>query len=411
MKIVRIIARLNVGGPAKHVIWLTTALNNDEFNSVLIAGSVPEGEGDMSYYAGYHMVEPIYLSELSRELSYKDIISLYKIYREIKAAKPDVIHTHTAKAGTVGRIAAFVYNWVRPGTLIGKRGRAKVVHTFHGHVFHSYYGIAKTRIFITIERILARIATDRIVVISGQQLDEIHGKFAVGRRDQFKVIPLGIDLGEFAASVNCGKILRNEIGAGDDEVVVGYTGRLTEIKNLDLLLDVVAKYKRSADSAVPKLKFVLIGDGNLREQLMKRANEIDIDDTVTFLGNRKNIADLIAGIDIIALTSKNEGTPLSLIESMAAGKPVISTAVGGVVDLLGDTIEDRGSFRVCERGVAIDTTSESDYLDGLTRLAIDSKLRKTVGDSGKAFVDSNYSLNRLTRDITSLYRELSKTGH
>lgn len=406
MKVVRIIARLNVGGPAKHVVWATSGLTKDGFSSVLIAGHVPEGEEDMSYFAIERAVKPIYISELSRELSYKDIISLYKIYREIKDAKPDVIHTHTAKAGTVGRIAAFIYNWFRPSLLIGRRGHTKVVHTFHGHVFHSYYGKTKTWVFLMIEKVLARIATDRIVVISDQQLDEIHGKFGVGRHDQFKVIPLGIDLGEFVSYGQKRHLLRDEIGAVDDEVVVGYIGRLTEIKNLDFLLDIIAKYKRLANSAIPKLKFVLIGDGGLRERLSRRATELDIDDTVTFLGNRQNISDLLAGIDIVALTSKNEGTPLSLIEAMAAGKPVISTVVGGVADLLGASICEGRGFRVCERGVAVGLTIEDDFLEGLIYLAKDVELQRKIGDSGKVFVNKNYSLNRLTNDMVSLYCEM-----
>src|SRR5258708_28690950 len=138
MKILRIIARLNVGGPARHVVWLTKALNDSEFESTLVAGTVPEGEEDMSYFAADNGVEPIYISELSRELSPKDSVSLFKIYREIRRQRPDIIHTHTAKAGTVGRTAAFLYRWLSFGSLIGKPRKVKIVHTFHCHVFHSY---------------------------------------------------------------------------------------------------------------------------------------------------------------------------------------------------------------------------------------------------------------------------------
>src|SRR5437868_3062783 len=180
MKILRIIARLNVGGPARHVVWLTKELQTDEFKSVLIAGSVPNGEADMRYFAAENGVEPMYIEEMSRELSPKDFFVLLKIYRLIKAEKPDIMHTHTAKAGTVGRQAAFLYRWLTWGTLIGRPRRVKIVHTFHGHVFHSYYGKFKTSIFLLIEKLLARFATDRSVVISDQQMEEIHEHCRIG---------------------------------------------------------------------------------------------------------------------------------------------------------------------------------------------------------------------------------------
>ena len=150
MKILRIIARLNVGGPARHVVWLTQALQGDGVESKLIAGTVPEGEEDMSYFADEHGVEPVYIREMSRELSARDAVSFWKVLRTIYREHPDVIHTHTAKAGTVGRAAAFVYKWLTPGTLVGRPRRVRVVHTFHGHVFHSYYGKRKTQLFILI---------------------------------------------------------------------------------------------------------------------------------------------------------------------------------------------------------------------------------------------------------------------
>jgi hypothetical protein len=147
IKIIRIIARLNVGGPARHVVWLTKELQDGEFQSVLLTGTVPAGEEDMSYFAAENNVHPIFIEQMSRELSPKDAISLWKVYRQIKREKPDIIHTHTAKAGTIGRVAGFFYRWLTFGTLIGKPRRVKLVHTYHGHVFHSYYGNLKTKIF------------------------------------------------------------------------------------------------------------------------------------------------------------------------------------------------------------------------------------------------------------------------
>ena len=197
MKILRIIARLNVGGPARHVIWLTEGLKNAGCDSLLVAGVVPPGEDDMSYFAEALGVKPVVIPEMSREISLSDALTIWKLFRLMSRERPDLVDTHTAKAGTVGRVAGLMYRWLTPSTLVGKPRKCRFVHTYHGHVFHSYYGPLKTRLFLGIERLLARLATDRIVVVSEQQRHEINEVFRVGRRSQFAVIPLGIDLGAY----------------------------------------------------------------------------------------------------------------------------------------------------------------------------------------------------------------------
>jgi glycosyltransferase involved in cell wall biosynthesis len=406
MKIIRIIARLNVGGPARHVVWLTEALQDDEFQSTLITGTVPAGEEDMSYFAAQHKVVPIFIPEMSRELSPKDVISLWKVYQTIRREKPDIIHTHTAKAGTIGRVAGFFYRWLSLGTLIGKPRRVKLVHTYHGHVFHSYYGALKTKIFLLIEKTLARAATDKIIVISKQQFEEINEKFGVGEARQFEIIPLGIDLSQFEDSHSKKNLLRAEIGAEADEILVGVVGRLTEIKNISLFLEAAKLYKEDKDEDLPKIKFIVIGDGNLREKLETKAEMLDVKDLVTFLGNRNDTDVFYAGLDIVALTSLNEGTPLSLIEAMANEKPVISTLVGGVVNLLGDVAEDKEHFQICERGVAVAVNKTENFYRGMTYLAKDKKLQKRLNESGKRFVQAHYGKERLMNDIRKLYRNL-----
>jgi glycosyltransferase involved in cell wall biosynthesis len=406
MKIVRIIARLNVGGPARHVVWLTKELQTEEFQSVLLTGTVPEGEEDMNYFAFQNKVEPVYIPEMSRELSPKDIVSLWKVYRRILIEKPDIIHTHTAKAGTIGRAAGFLYRWLTWKTLVGKPRRVKFVHTYHGHVFHSYYGNLKTKIFLFIEKFLARLATDKIIVISRQQFDEIHGKFGVGRAEQFEIVQLGIDLEPFENAREKRKILRDEIGAGDDEILVGFVGRLTEIKNVPLLLKVAKLYqeRKSADS--PNIKFVIIGDGHLRNDLEKEAETLSLTNSVKFLGNREDADVFYAGLDIVALVSLNEGTPLSLIEAMANEKAVISTSVGGVVDLLGEIQAEKEGFTVCKRGVRAASNDAEGFYQGLIYLAKDAALRAGMSREGKRFIGENYSKERLVRDIKRLYESL-----
>ena len=409
MKVLRIIARLNVGGPARHVVWLTSGLDGREFESRLLAGTVPPGEEDMGYFAEQNGVTPRYIAELSRELSVKDAISLIKVYREMRSFRPDIVHTHTAKAGTVGRVAAFIYKWATWRTLIGRPRPVRVVHTFHGHVFHSYYGRAKTRLFLLIERVLARAATDRIITISEQQLDEISGRFGVGRPQQFSVIPLGIDLDAFLGSAASRNILRAEIGAADDDIVVGFVGRLTEIKDLPLLIRAA---RRALDKASggPKMRFVVIGDGNVRSSVEHLIRDEGVAAAFHLLGNRPDVVELLPGLDIIALTSRNEGTPLSLIEAMAAGVPFVSTAVGGVVDLAGTVANEHSGFSICERGVLANDDSDASFSDGLLYLAKSEKLRQSLSTAGRNFVLERYAKDRLVSDISELYRELSRAN-
>jgi len=400
MKILRIIARLNVGGPARHVVWLTEALQDNEFQSTLVAGTVPPGEDDMSYFAIEHGVEPIYVREMSREISTSDAGSLIKLFRRMLVEQPDVIHTHTAKAGTLGRMAGFMYRWMTWKTLIGRPRKVKVLHTFHGHVFHSYYSPAKTRIFLIIERLLAKLATDRILVLSEQQLEEINSRFHVGRSDQFSILPLGIDLNSFELSESSRDRVRSEIGAANGDIVVGYVGRLTEIKNIPMLLECAALERPEP------VKFVIVGDGHLRTPLVEQADELGISDRVIFFGNRTDIAAIYNGIDIVALTSHNEGTPLSLIEAMAAGKPVISTGVGGVRDLLGELMEQNDGFAVCSRGIRVESFEPKDLNNGLEYLIQNASCRDDIVKRAREFVGTIYSKERLITDIKSLYREL-----
>ena len=397
MKILRIIARLNVGGPARHVVWLTEAFNDDEFQTVLVAGTVPEGEEDMAYFADEHGVEPVFIKEMSRELSPKDALTFFKVFREIRRQRPDVIHTHTAKAGTIGRAAALLHK------MLG--GRVRVIHTFHGHVFHSYYGKFKTRLFLIIEKALARLATDKIIVISPQQLAEIHHDFRVGRERQFNVIPLGIDVARFDTPPGTRRVLRDQLNVTDDEILVGFVGRLTEIKDISLYLQVAGLVRDDGDS--PKMRFVIAGDGHLRQRLEREAAELGLGDSLVFLGNYPNAEVLYSGFDIVALTSRNEGTPLSLIEAMAAGRPFVSTVVGGVADLLGATVSEHDGFRVCDRGVGIDSRSPDDFRKGLIYLAKNERLRETLALRGQRYAREVYSKERLFRDIRKLYLDLA----
>lgn len=403
MKIVRIIARLNVGGPARHVVWLTSELQDQEFCSTLVAGTVPPGEEDMSYLARESGVEPIYIPEMSRELTWRDAIVVWKLFRLLRQERPDIVHTHTAKAGTVGRAAAALYKLSRPAG-----AGVKVVHTFHGHVFHSYYGPLKTKLFVAIERALARFATDKIITISDQQQKEILERFRIGTRRQHRVIALGIDLAALIEKPADRASLRNELGATADEIIVGFVGRLTEIKNVQMLIRVAERYVRPypADSAA-KLRFVIVGDGHLRAKLESEASARGVSSIFHFAGNRTDVAALYAAMDIVALTSKNEGTPLSVIEGMAARRPFVATNVGGVADLLGSECERRERFSICANGVSTAADDDEGFLAGLLYLAENEKLRHSTAQMGRRFVEERYAKPVLVNNIKNLYREIA----
>jgi glycosyltransferase involved in cell wall biosynthesis len=403
MKVLRIIARLNVGGPARHVVWLTEGLKHD-YDTLLVAGVVPPGEDDMSYVAANAGITPLILNEMSREISLKDAITVWKLYRLMLRERPEIVHTHTAKAGTVGRVAGLFYRWLTPTTLIGRPRPCRFVHTYHGHVFHSYYGVNKTRLFLAVERILARLGTDRIVVISQQQRREINENFRVGRSRQFAVIPLGIDLGIYADWKARRDAFRQKLKASADEVLIGIVGRLTEIKNHQGFVDAAGELKKISQA---KIRFLVIGDGGLRPQLESHVNELGLRDDFSFLGSRTDPENFYPALDIVALTSLNEGTPLSLIEAMANERPVIATAVGGVVDLLGPKLSSADGYYICERGVLVEAKDPETFARGLVRLIEDEALRREFAIRGREFVEKNYSKDRLLRDVASLYQELT----
>jgi len=407
-KVIRIIARLNVGGPAKHVVWLTSGLRDAGFDTLLVTGKVPEGEEDMSYFADEMGVTPRYFAEMSREISLNDAKTVWKLFRLFRQERPDIVHTHTAKAGTVGRTAGFLYRWLTPGVFIGKPRQCKFVHTYHGHVFHSYYGRTRTRVFLAIERLLARLVTDRLIVVSKQQGIEIGEKYRVGRSGQIKVIPLGLDLGLFADHASRRTKFRHELCIPDHTILIGIVGRLTEIKNHQMFLNVVARLKEIDPACWRQgaVRFIVIGDGGLRDDLEDQCEELGLEKDVIFVGSRKDPEYFYPALDVVALTSHNEGTPLTLIEAMANARPVVATSVGGVVDLLGDVVED-GPYQVCLRGISVDAGDEEAFVSALSRIIRDRSLRQELGDRGLEFVEVNYSKERLFEDIKNLYRELS----
>ena len=385
--IVRIITRLNIGGPSIQATRLTTALEAHGYTTTLIHGRLGEGEGDMSYLLAPG-ARAIQLDSLRRPVSLlHDLRAVVRIYGELMRVRPAIVHTHMAKAGLLGRLATVFYNLTR-----GSAPRARVVHTYHGHVLDGYFNAVITGIFVALERLLAR-ASDRIIAISPAIERELRDGFGIGRSDQYRVVPLGFDLSAFAA-VDDGSRARSrqDLSIGADAEVVSTVGRLTAIKQHRLFLDTVAAAARSR----PRIVALIAGDGELRAELESYAAQIGIASRVRFLGWRRDLATIYGATDVFLLTSRNEGTPVALIEAMAAGVTGVSTDVGGVKDVIdSDAVGGRVPDNNAEALAA-----------AVVRYLADPGLRRMSGQRARSAVLHRYSLERLVRDIAELYAEL-----
>jgi glycosyltransferase involved in cell wall biosynthesis len=394
MKIARFIARLNVGGPAIHVTLVTDELRKRGHDCLLAAGNVPSGEGDMGYYAAEHGVTVVTIPELVRPVSPKnDLLALWKIYRLLRREKPDVVHTHTAKAGTLGRLAAIL------------AGTPVVVHTFHGNIFDSYFSPAATRIFLAIERFLAHF-TDRIVTVSASQRLELAYKYRIAPLEKIQVIPLGLDLGPFLELPALNQ--RRESDAPGDladvdqrPFIIGWVGRFVDVKDPLLFLD----FARELSTDSPRVKFLMVGDGPMRAEIEKKIDEYSLRERITIAGWRRDMARVYQEIDLLVLTSRNEGTPVAILEAMASGRPFVSTKVGGVADLTCGLPALNEGFDVYANGILAHQRNANLLAQAASLLVDDSSRRATMGAAGRSFVRASFNKVRLAQDLESVYRE------
>ena len=377
-RVVRILTRLNIGGPAYHAILLTAG-TEARYPTLLVTGSVGTAEGDITDMAVAHDIPLMRIPELGRNISpMNDLRVLWKLWTLCRCLKPEIVHTHTAKAGALGRLAAWL------------AGVPIRVHTFHGHVFHGYFGRFKTALFVIIERYLARMTT-RIVAISPGQSVDIQ-KYLKVPADRIAIVPLGLELDRFArddADTLRAKF-RDDL-AVHDEIVILVVGRLTRIKNQALAMSALPLL-RKADS---RFILALVGGGEDEQALKKLAESLGVADRVRFLGWRHDMAAVYYGSDIVALTSDNEGTPVCLIEALACGKPVVATAVGGVPDLL----------REGALGLLVPPGDVEAFVSAMVSL-IDLSAREHIARGGPQDVRVRFDISRLVTDIEQLYDTL-----
>jgi glycosyltransferase involved in cell wall biosynthesis len=383
IKVLRVIARLNVGGPALHVAYLTAGLADRGYDTTLVAGTVGRGEESMAFVAAAKGVRVEVIDELHRNISpLRDARAILRLARLIRRERPAILHTHTAKAGAVGRLAALLAGRARPPI---------IVHTFHGHVLRGYFNPVASRGFRILERVLAGMTTT-LVAVSPEVQDDLV-RLHVAPASKFAVIRLGIELDQRVRDDNAERTAtRRLLGLGDDPFVVGWVGRMTAVKHTDVVVRVLGELvERGVDA-----RLLLVGDGPDRDDLERYAHELGVIRRCLFLGYQEDVARWYNAIDALLLPSVNEGTPVSVIESLAARRPAVATRVGGTPDVIRDGVD----------GFLVDPSDGEALAERLAELARDPELRTQMGAAGRERVLKRYAVDRLVDDVDRLYRRL-----
>jgi glycosyltransferase involved in cell wall biosynthesis len=383
IKILRIINRFNIGGPTYNATFLTRYIS-DDFETLLVGGLPEEGEKDSLHITDEYGVKPILIEELKRQPGFSSDRKAYKKLKEIiQQYQPDIVHTHASNAGALGRRAAKACNV------------PVIVHTFHGHVFHSYFGKAKTYIYKTIERRLAN-SSSGIIAISELQKKELTLDHKICKEEKVKVIPLGFDLKKFSSDVEQKRLVtRSNYNLDDEDVAIAIIGRLAPVKDHAFFLNAVEQVLSKTTRSV---KIFIVGDGaewgKIEEKVISMNNRFN--DRIKMTSWITDIASFNSGMDIICLTSKNEGTPVSLIEAQASGVPVLTTDVGGVRDVVDDM----------NTGFIVPVGRLDQYAEKLLELIEDEKKRKKMSQNGWPFVRDKFHYERLVHDMEVYYKDL-----
>jgi glycosyltransferase involved in cell wall biosynthesis len=380
IRVLRVIGRLNIGGPSIHVVNLAAGLDSDRYEQLLVIGRESPAEGSMLDYALSRGVWPYRIQEIvtAFNLAPRDGVALKRLFSLIRLYRPHIVHTHTAKAGLLGRMAAHL------------AGVPIIVHTFHGHVLHGYYGPVQNWALRRMEKSLAWFS-HRLVTVSEQVKKELIA-YGVARADRITVIPLGLDLEAYLHAETRRGEFRREMGLSSGTRLVGIVGRIFPVKNHALFLESAARIA----AAEPAARFVVVGDGMLRFALEQQARELGIADLVLFTGWRSDLARIYADLDVLVVSSNNEGTPLSAIEAMAASCPVVATRVGGVPDLISDN----------ETGRLVPPGDADGIAGAVLELLQSPEAAQEIGRKAMISARERFDVKRLVHDVDHLYREL-----
>lgn len=378
-----------MGGPTYNAAYLTKYMP-DEYETLLLGGMKDETEDSSQFIVENLGIQPMVISEMKRDILPLDDYRAYKKIKDIiRDFKPQIVHTHASKPGALGRWAAH------------KLGVPVIVHTFHGHVFHSYFSPAKTAFYQKLERKLASVST-AIIAISEKQKYEIVEKYKICEPEKVRIIPLGFDLHRFQENTHEKReVFRTEFGLNPTDVAIAIVGRLVPIKNHALFIKGM-KYLK--EHTTKRVKGFIVGDGESRIEIqdlctsvgLKYSSDSEDDVDIYFTSWVKNVDYVYAGVDIVALTSKNEGTPVSLIEAQACGKAIVSTNVGGIENIV---IPD-------ETALLSEIEDVEKFNANLLRMVNDDGLRKAYSQKGWDFVKNKFHYERLIKDITKLYEEV-----
>lgn len=384
LKVLRIINRLNIGGPTYNAAYLTKYLPEDQFETLLIGGPNEAHEESSEYILHQLGVSYQIVPSLQRAVDVKVDRRAYKeVKKIIEEFKPDIVHTHASKAGAVGRLAASACKV------------PVIIHTFHGHVFHSYFGKVKTNFYKNVERYLAK-KSDAIIAISNQQKKELSEFHNICKSDKIEVVPLGLDLNRFQEDQQEKRTrFRSKYQVSGDEFALGIVGRLAPIKNHDLFLKSLVEVFQNCTK---KLKVFIIGDGDLRDSLKAEVLALKLPaENVVFTSWIKDVDVAMAGLDLVALSSYNEGTPVSLIEAQAAGKTMVTTDVGGVCDVVKSN----------ETGLIVPSNNVKAFSEALLKLIDQDEVRQSYEKEGVNWVMKKYHYDRLIKDVKDLYLKLA----
>lgn len=384
-RVMRVIARLNIGGPAIQAITLTKELERFGYQTRLVRGAEDPSEGNMDYLAAERDFVPTLIPEMRRDPGFGDFVALLRLVVLLWRDRPALVHTHAAKGGTLGRVATVVAFPVR-------RWRPIVIHTYHGHSLSGYFSGRTTSIYRLIEQLLARVS-DVLLAVSEQVQDDLI-ELNVASPSQFRVMPLGFDLSPFTSDRDRSgrrSALRTAWRVHEGHIVLTLIARLVPIKRVDRFIEMAVRL--APDS---RFRFVIVGDGELHGQLVASPAAVSLGQRLIWAGFRRDIADVCYASDVVMLTSDNEGTPVSLIEAQAAAVPVVSTDAGGVRAVV---LDGRSGF-----------VRATDDLPGLVEsvraLADDPELRQRMALAGRRHVTTMYTLDRLVADHAELYDDL-----
>lgn len=383
IRVCRIIGRLNIGGPAIHAILLTRGLRARGYETLLVAGREGPGESSLRDLAAQKGVEPLFLPEMGREVRPGgDLVTLFRLLRLFRQQQPEIVHTHTAKAGALGRVAAKL------------AGIPIVIHTFHGHIFDGYFSRGTTRVFLAIERRLAAAST-KVLTVSERQRRELL-RLRIGSPESVVVMPLGLELDGLLRSDRRKGEIRRRLGASPEVPLIGVIARLVAIKDLSTFLKAASALRRSRSD----VRFLIVGDGELRARLEQEAHALGLDGCIHFLGWQRDLEPIYADLDLVVLSSLNEGTPVSLVEGMAAGLAVVATEVGGVPDLV-----EHG-----KTGLLVPPKDPKALSTAMEALLGDPERRREMGRLGRETVYPKYSDTALVDRMDRLYSSLLQAG-